>query len=59
MYTNAKYYNNLSGNRAGIQCDINDVNSFVPLDEANSDYAAIMALVAAGELTIGPAEPEP
>jgi len=57
MYSNARYYNDLSGNTAGIQCDINGVNSFVPLDEANSDYAAIMALMAAGELTIAPAEP--
>jgi hypothetical protein len=59
MYTNARYSTDLSGNRTAIQCDINGVNSFVPLDEANSDYAAIMALVAAGELTIAPAEPEP
>lgn len=29
----------------------------IPLDPANSDYARIMALVAAGELTIAPAEP--
>ena len=56
MYSNARYYNDLSGNTAGIQCDINGVNTFVPVDEANSDYAAIMALVAAGELTIAPAE---
>lgn len=59
MYSNARYYNDLFGNTTGIQCDINGVTSFVPLDEANSDYAAIMALVAAGELTIAPAEPEP
>jgi hypothetical protein len=28
----------------------------VPLDPANTDYANIMALVAAGELTIAPAD---
>ena len=28
----------------------------VPTDPANTDYANIMALVAAGELTIAPAE---
>ena len=56
MYTNAQYYNDLSGNPAGIRCDINGVTSFVPLDEANTDYAAIMALVAEGKLVI--AEPE-
>lgn len=55
MYTNAQYYTDLSGNPAGIRCDIAGVTSFVPLDPANSDYAAIMRLVAAGELTI--AEP--
>lgn len=31
----------------------------IPPDPANSDYQRIMALVAAGELTIAPAEPEP
>jgi len=58
MYTNAQYYNDpLTGDLAGTRVDINGVTSFVPLDPANSDYAAIMALVAAGELTIAPAEP--
>lgn len=56
MYTNAQYYNDLSGNPAGIRCDINGVTSFVPLDPANTDYANMMALVAAGELVIAPAE---
>jgi len=56
MYTNAQYINDLSGNPAGIRVDINGVTSFVPLDPANSDYQRIMALVAAGELTIAPAE---
>ncbi len=56
MYTNAQYYNDPFGNLAGIRCDINGVTSFVPLDPANTDYQNIMALVAAGELTIAPAE---
>ena len=55
MYTNAQYYNDLSGNPAGIRCDIAGVTSFVPLDPANSDYAAIMRLVAAGELVVADA----
>lgn len=55
MYTNAQYYTDLSGNPAGIRCDINGIPSFVPLDEANTDYANMMVLVAAGELTIAPA----
>lgn len=57
MYTNAQYVNNpFSGNSGGIRVDINGVTSFVPLDPANTDYQNIMALVAAGELTIAPAE---
>jgi len=56
MYTNAQDYNDLSGNPAGIRVDINGVTGFVPLDPANADYANIMALVAAGELTIAPVE---
>lgn len=51
MYSNAQYtiYN-------CIRVDINGVTSFVPIDPANTDYANMMALVAAGELTIAPAE---
>jgi hypothetical protein len=56
MYTNAQYYNTLYASPAGIRCDINGVTSFVPIDPANTDYQNIMALVAAGELTIAPAE---
>jgi hypothetical protein len=56
VYTNAQYYNDLSGNPAGISCDINGVTSFVPLDPANTDYQNIMALVDAGELVIAPAD---
>ena len=57
MYTNAQYYNDaLTGQSpASIRCDINGVTSFVPIDEANVDYQNIMALVAAGQLTIAPA----
>jgi len=57
MYANAQYQNDtLTSQPAGIRCDINGVTSFVPIDPANTDYANIMALVAAGELTIAPAE---
>ena len=55
-YTDAQYYTDLSGNPAGIRCDIAGVTSFVPLDPANSDYQRIMALVAEGKLVIAPAE---
>jgi hypothetical protein len=57
MYTNAKYYNAMATSPYGIIVDINGVQSTVPLDPANTDYAAIMALVAAGELVIADAAP--
>ena len=55
MYTNAQYIA-LNGKNNMIRVDISGVTSFVPLDPANTDYAAIMALVAANELTIEEAE---
>jgi len=45
-----------SGSGVVIRVDINSVSSIVPLDPANTDYQNIMPLVAAGELTIAPAE---
>lgn len=56
MYTNAKYYEAFNGVIVSISVEINGTSSSVPLDPANTDYAAITALVAAGELTIAPAE---
>jgi hypothetical protein len=57
MYSNAQYFNDpVTGKYpAAIRCDINGVTSFVPIDPANTDYAAIMSLVAEGKLTIAPA----
>jgi hypothetical protein len=55
MYSNAQWIDE-NGQHVCIRVDINGVTSFVPLDEANTDYQNIMALVAAGELTIAPAE---
>ena len=47
--TNAQYYKNLSGNNVvGIKVTLNDNLSWVPLDENNSDYAAIQKWVAEG-----------
>jgi hypothetical protein len=51
MYENAQYVG-----RETIKVDINGVTCFVPVNLENSDYAAIMALVAEGKLTIGAAE---
>ena len=61
MYSNTQYLRMPSRPGDGfidvvISVDINGASSFVPIDLANTDYANIMALVAAGELTIAPAE---
>lgn len=55
MYTNAQYiaYN---GVNTGIRCDINGVESFVPIDPANTDYANLMKLQEEGKIVIAPAE---
>jgi hypothetical protein len=55
MYKNAQYAH-MYGKNFAINVEINGVSACVPLDPANTDYANIMALVAAGELTIAPAE---
>jgi hypothetical protein len=56
MYTNAQYMKNpMTGIVDIIFVDINGVQSWVPIDPANTDYSNIMALVAAGELVIAPA----
>ena len=57
MYTNARYVkNSITGEVNIIRVDINGATSFVPIDEANTDYQNIMTLVAEGKLTIAPAE---
>jgi hypothetical protein len=55
MYTNAQYIA-MNGVTTAIRVAIGCVIWFVPLDPANTDYANMMALVAAGELTIAPAD---
>ena len=55
MYTNAQYIA-FNGINSMIRVNINAETSFVPLDPANTDYQNIMALVAAGKLSIAPAE---
>jgi hypothetical protein len=57
MYKNAKW-SDRNNEHVGINVDINGVQSWVPVDPANTDYQNIMALVAAGELTIAPADGE-
>ncbi|UOF79799.1 hypothetical protein [Caudoviricetes sp.] len=56
QYQNAKYLKDFNGNNACISVEISGVQSVVPLDPANTDYANIMQLVAEGKLTIALAE---
>lgn len=57
MYEDAKYAkDHLTGEVTTIIVNINGRHSAVPLDPDNTDYAAIMQLVAEGKLTIAPAE---
>jgi hypothetical protein len=57
MYTNAQYCKDkLSGQQICIKVEINGIESFVPLDPANTNYSNIMALVTNGQLTISTAE---
>ena len=54
--TSAKYQNNLEGEAVYIIVVDNGVTRFVPLDQANTDYAEIQKQVAAGTLTIADAD---
>ncbi len=57
MYSKAIYVkSSTTVQNVGITAEINGVTSFVPIDEANTDYAAIMVLVAEGKLVIAPPE---
>ena len=57
---NAKYIkaplNNPDKKNTGVKATIDGVESWVPMDEANTDYAEIMRQVAAGTLTIADAD---
>jgi len=58
MYENARYVRSIHlGGADELLVDISGTTWSVPPDPANIDYRNIMALVAAGELTIAPAEP--
>ena len=57
---NAKYIKAPLGNpdneNTGIKATINGVESWVPMDEDNTDYAEIQRQVEAGTLTIADAD---
>ena len=55
MYENAKYMNGFDGSPTCINAQIGALFISIPIDPANTDYQNLMALVAAGELTIAPA----
>ena len=55
--TNAQYYKNLSGNNVvGIKVTLNGNLSWVPLDENNADYIAILEWAKEDGYTIQEAE---
>jgi len=56
--TNLQYIADLNGENVLIKATINGMESIVPLDPANTDYAEIMRQVEAGKLTIAPADEE-
>lgn len=57
MYENARYKTPpMMKKPNAILVKINGADCSVPLDPQNTDYAAIMALVAEGKLVIAPSE---
>lgn len=57
MYENAQWIDE-NGEHKEISVLINGVQSFVPVAPGNKNYAEIMRLVAEGQLTIAPADPD-
>ena len=56
-YTNAQYIaDQYSGVVISISVNIDGVQSWVPIDPSNTDYANMMVLVAEGKLVIAPAD---
>ena len=57
---NAKYIkaplDNPDNKNTAVKATINGVESFVPMDEDNTDYVEILRQVAAGTLTIADAD---
>ena len=60
IFKNAKYHKAPLGNpdnkNTAVAVEINGVESWVPMDEANSHFAEIQKQVAAGTLTIAEAD---
>ena len=60
IFKNAKYHkaplNNPDNKNTVVKVTINGVESWVPMDEENTDYAEILRQVDAGTLTIADAD---
>ena len=60
IFKNAKYIkaplDNPDNKNTAVKVTLNGVESFVPMDEDNRDYAEILRQVAAGTLTIADAD---
>ena len=56
VITEAKYTADIEGNNAGVFCQINGIETNVPIDENNRHYAEILKQVADGDLTIADAD---
>ena len=56
MKITSAQYQERDGEKVGIWATLNGVQTGVPLDPANTDYAEIMRQVAAGTLTIADAD---
>lgn len=60
IFTNAKYHkaplDNPDNKNTAVVVKINGIESWVPMDEANTDYAEILRQVAAKTLTIEEAD---
>ena len=54
--TKVKYIKDLEEKNSSIKATIDGVECYVPIDEANTDYAEIKRQVDAGELTIEDAD---
>jgi hypothetical protein len=56
VITEAKYTADIEGNNVGIFCQIDGIETNVPIDAGNRHWAEIMRQVEAGTLTIADAD---
>lgn len=56
VITEAKYTADEEGNNVGVFCQIDGIETNVPMDVTNRHYAEILKQVADGDLTIADAD---